>query len=367
MAMGNCTLIRAVQVVLTAVMCCVAAGPASSVTAQEPVRNLVVGVKAAAPFAIQDADGRWSGISVELWRSIARDLGYRFELRDTTLEGVLQGVADGTYDVGLGALTITAERESALDFTQPFYVTGLGIAVPASADVGWLGVIRQFLSLSFLRVVLGLTVLLLVVGALVWFFERRHNEEQFDQRPLRGVGSGIWWSAVTMTTVGYGDKAPQSYAGRIIGLIWMFTGVIIISSFTAAITSSLTVGKLQGPVQGPSDLPNPRVGAVRSSTSADYLSGNRVGFTSYDTAVDGLRALERGELQALVYDMPILRYEIASRQINGVRVLPNAFEEQYYGIALGPSSALREEIDRALLARITSPGWEALLSRYLGR
>jgi CubicO group peptidase (beta-lactamase class C family) len=49
---------------------------------------------------------------------------------------------------------------------------------------------------------------------------------------MPGIGIGIWWATVTMTTVGYGDKAPMTPGGRIVGLIWMFVGVITISGFT---------------------------------------------------------------------------------------------------------------------------------------
>ncbi|MFH7563901.1 MULTISPECIES: ion channel [Oceanimonas] len=45
--------------------------------------------------------------------------------------------------------------------------------------------------------------------------------------------------------MGYGDKAPVTFAGRLVGLIWMFAGMIMVASFTAAITSSLTVNNLR--------------------------------------------------------------------------------------------------------------------------
>ena len=70
-----------------------------------------------------------------------------------------------------------------------------------------------------------------------------------------------------MTTVGYGDKAPVTVMGRLIGLIWMFAAIIIISSFTAAIAASLTVSELGSDVENPNDLPNVRVGSYRGCYS----------------------------------------------------------------------------------------------------
>lgn len=56
---------------------------------------------------------------------------------------------------------------------------------------------------------------------------------------------GFWWSAVTMTTVGHGDKSPKTFEGRIISLIRMFAGIILISTDTAFITSTLTIKKME--------------------------------------------------------------------------------------------------------------------------
>ncbi len=107
------------------------------------------------------------------------------------------------------------------DFTHPFHTSGLGIAVLQGKKSSWLAVFNRFFSLEFLRVVLALALLLLFVGLLVWFFEKKKNQEQFGGSALAGVGSGFWWSAVTMTTVRYGDKAPKTFGGRIIGLVWI--------------------------------------------------------------------------------------------------------------------------------------------------
>lgn len=54
---------------------------------------------------------------------------------------------------------------------------------------------------------------------------------------------------VTMTTVGYGVKAPRTPGGRIVALIWMFANIFLVTVSTAAITSSLTVGELSGKVR----------------------------------------------------------------------------------------------------------------------
>src|SRR5262249_23458438 len=64
-----------------------------------------------------------------------------------------------------------------------------------------------------LRIVGGLLALLAVVGTIFWIIERRSNPD-FSGKQIHGWGSGVWLSIVTMTTVGYGDKAPRALGGE---------------------------------------------------------------------------------------------------------------------------------------------------------
>jgi polar amino acid transport system substrate-binding protein len=329
--------------------------------------RLRVGTKEAPPFALKRPDGSWTGISVELWRAVATELGYTFELHEYDLTDLLNHVADGSVDVGVAALTITPEREGRMDFTHPFHVSGLAAAVRADAGSGWLKVLSHFLSVDFLQIVLALAALLLVVGLLLWAFERRENQEHFGGSPAQGIGSSFWWSAVTMTTVGYGDKAPRTLGGRLVALVWMFAGLIVISSFTAAITAGLTVERLGDSIQVPEGLAEAQVGTVPGSTSAAYLDWRQIPFAAFDSPHDALVALREGRLDAVVYDAPILRFAVRHRFGSTLEVLPTTFERQYYGFALPAGSPLREPINRVLLNRITRPDWQTLIQRYLGQ
>lgn len=62
---------------------------------------------------------------------------------------------------------------------------------------------------------------------------------------IKSAEDAIWWSLVTVTTVGYGDKFPVTTEGRIIGTILMFVGVGIFGTFTAYVASWFTAGALQ--------------------------------------------------------------------------------------------------------------------------
>jgi polar amino acid transport system substrate-binding protein len=329
--------------------------------------RLVVGTKVTPPFSMKSPDGAWTGISFDLWHAIEADLGFTSTIvAEPKLQDLFQGVSSGSLDVAIAAVTVTAGREDSLDFSQPYFTTGLGIAVPERHG-GFLSVASGLFSWSFLRIVGLLVLLLFAMGFLAWLFERRRNPEQFGGTARSGLASGFWWAAVTMTTVGYGDKAPATVGGRIVGFIWMFMAIIVISSFTAAIASSLTVSHLETPIHGPEDLAHVSVGTVPGTTSARYLERHHIVFHEFPTVEDALTALAGGEVGAVVYDVPLLKY-LSRRDWPGrISVLPGTFERQAYAIVLPQGSPLREPLNRALLREIQGSGWEDTVASYLGR
>jgi len=343
---------------------------AAHVYGEEPIlpqRKLIVGTKEAPPFSIKTDEGIWKGISIDLWKEIAKELKLQYEFREFDLKDLLEGVKSGSIDAVVAALTMTEEREKIFDFSHPFHVTGLGIAVASKGEKSWFFRIRRFFSTQFLKVVATLTLLLFGIGILVWVVERKRNPQQFGGGILQGIGSAFWWSAVTMTTVGYGDKAPKTSLGRFIAVIWMFTGIIIISSFTAAITLALTVSHFESKVRGPQDLFYVSVATVSDSTSESYLKKKHIDYIDYKTPIEGLNALAEGAVDALVYDSPILKYLINKDFKKKLIVLPKTFEREEYAFALPTGSTLREPINRLLLKKIHEPEWQDKLYFYLGR
>jgi polar amino acid transport system substrate-binding protein len=335
---------------------------------QAEARTFIVGTKEAAPFAMEEPDGTWTGISIDLWDKIARELDITYKLRKfENLQELIEAVEKRQIDIAVAALTITAEREKAFDFTHPFYTTGLSIAVAKKGKQTFLlDMVMRVFSLNFLKAITTLAIVLLLFGLLIWFFERKYNTEQFSKNWIKGIGAGFWWSAVTMTTVGYGDKAPQTLMGRLIAIVWMFAGIIVISGFTAAIASSLTVSHLHSPINGPDDLADVRVGTIKGSTSEAYLKDRRISYVSYMSIDEGLQAIITDDIDAMVYDLPIIRYFIRKQYINKIGVIPQTFKHQQYGIALPAQSPYRERINQVLLDKIYSPLWKDILFKYLG-
>ena len=333
--------------------------------AEAPTAPLKVATRHVPPFAVRRPDGSWEGLSIELWQELSERMGFKFELQEMGLQEMLEAVAEGRADAAVAALTITSEREREVDFSHPFLNSGLGIAVRRDGSSGWIAVGERLISGPFLKLMGGLIGLLLLVGALTWLLERRRNQ-QFGGGPAQGIGSGFWWSAVTMTTVGYGDKAPQTMGGRALAVVWMFTSVILISSFTAGITATLTVGELSGKIQGPEDLAKARSLTLGGSTSEQFLREHRYEYQALPDLRQTLQQLTENGADAVVYDAPILRHLVLQSQGERLKVLPGSFEPQDYGIAFPPGSPLREPINRYLLELLREPLWQDILFRYLG-
>ena len=154
---------------------------------------------------------------------------------------------------------------------------------------------------------------MLVSAVAIYLFERNANPEHFDHGWFKGVAAGMWWAAVTLTTVGYGDKVPKSFGGRMIALVWMFAGLFIIAGFTAAVTSALTLTELRSKINGPAELSRIKVATVEDSTSADYLTSRHIIFAKHPDVDSALKSLAANECDAVVYDAPILRYQGLSK------------------------------------------------------
>ena len=338
----------------------------NAAAAESPDPVLRVGITEVPPFVIKEPDGSWRGISIDLWRTVASNAGYRFELLPMPFERLFPSLEAGQLDVVVGALTMTAEREERVDFSHPFYRAGLAIGVPGSGDKGGLEALKGLLSWQFLSLIVGLAALLMLVGAVLWLFERRNNQEQFGGSPVQGLGSSFWWAAVTMTTVGYGDKAPVTLGGRLVGLVWMFAGLIMVSTFTAAVASMLTVGNLQGGIQGAEDLRRAHVATVEGTSGALYLESQRIRHTSYSTLMDAMRAVQQGVAEAVVYDLPIMQYRNGELGGGGLRLLSGTFENQSYAFALASGSPYRERINLELLRALGDDDWRKVQRLYLG-
>jgi ABC-type amino acid transport substrate-binding protein len=294
-------------------------------------------------------------------------LGVEFEWREYESLGELKGaIARGEVDV-LPALAMTAEHEVIVDFSHPYYRSGSAIAVRMEgAGNDWLGVVRSIFSWNVLGAIGFLVLLWITAGVALWLCERRRNDAVSSDGPLRGVEHGVWWAVVTMTTVGYGDVAPKTMGGRIVAAIWMLTSIVLIASFTAKITTSLTVDALHGKIRGLQDLAGVRVGALAETESLTFLNQRGIGALPIQSTREGLQSIVDDELDAFVFDRAVLAHLVKTEFPAALQVLPDNFDPYYVGIAVLPGSELREPMDRALLQIMADDSWSRSVASYVG-
>lgn len=329
--------------------------------------TLRVGIKVEPPFVIEESGDSYSGLSVDLWLSIAGEEGVSFEFVEYKDHlGLMRALDFKEIDVTINPIHVNEIRLKMFDVTQPFYVSYIGVATTNVKKTQVGNFLRNFFSFRFFRIVAFLILIIFVFGTILWLVERKQNRRQF--RPgLIGLFDGLWWSAVTITTVGYGDKAPKTRLGRIIAIVWMLTAIVIISGFTASIASTLTVQSLGRTIEDLEDMRNSgNIGSIYASSSEAFLKNNNISIQElYPDIEQALYALSAQYIEVLVYDKTVLDYSISQLQLSKkVSLLQVSFNQQYRSFFLPRNSPHHSWINPLLVRRINEASWTELLKKY---
>ncbi|PPK86197.1 amino acid ABC transporter substrate-binding protein (PAAT family) [Neolewinella xylanilytica] len=330
----------------------------STLSAQDTLR---IGVAHFPPYTFQDDGGHWNGMAVELWRHVAGEARMIYQMMPYSKDdSLLAALEREEVDLVL-AMPISARAEAQVDFTQAFHRSALALALPPTNSL-W-SVVTGLFTLQFLYIVIGLSALLLIVGSLVYFLERRSNDDQFGgERSLwQGIGSGFWWAGVTMTTIGYGDKAPTSLPGRAVAMLWMLVALAVTSSLTAAIISATNASNV---IEFPRELKQKSVGVVKDSPAAEFLQSRKQTFTPFQDVQEGLLALDRDEIEVLVHDATALHHQSRVNPNLRAYVQETDARPEAYAFAVRENSPLYEPINQAVIAITTTSAWRTVVDSY---
>ncbi len=316
------------------------------------------------PFAIKKPDGSWTGISIELWRRLADELNLEYEFREYDMPQIVARLQAGELDAAIAAISITADRDQRFDFSHAYYSTGLGVAVPRRETISFWRFIARLFTARFFAISAGLVILAMVAGMIFWKLERRKNEGLFGGRAKEGVGLGLWWSTIML--LGHKGIIPATATARLLALLVMITSTIAVSALTGVITSAMTVARIGHVVRHPDDLRHLRIATVSDSTSVQYLQRRHLAYREHDVVSDALQSLAKGEAEAVVFDLGMLKYQTKTQFADSIEVLPIQFNVQQYAIGLTPNSDLRRKLNQVLLEVTASDEWADILYRYLG-
>lgn len=325
-----------------------AAAPAAATT---PGKVRVV-TRNLEPFSFE-SEGKRVGYAAELWDELAKATGLEYEIQVVgSAQEIIDAIQNQKADIGVGAISVTSKREEVIDFSQPFYESGLQILVPGGggsyADQIF-GLLKNLLNLKLIGAFLLLLVTMLIISHLVWRYEHKVNTDQWPEDYKAGLWESFWWTISTLLVGGADNKGPVGVGGRIIAIIWMLLSIVLVSLLTASFTTTLTVNSLKGDINGPNDLPGRSVATVQGSTAETWLNEKGAKVKPFPDVAACIAALKGGAVQAVVYDAPILRYEAAKTDDSSLQMVGQMFERQNYAFALQQDSDLRERLNQALL------------------
>jgi polar amino acid transport system substrate-binding protein len=339
--------------------------PAPSVRAQPAQQPVRVAIKPLDPFVMRQGE-TYSGFSVDLWREIAIRNNWRtdFQWVETVGDQIAE-VENGRVDAAVAGISMTPEREERVEFSYPIFSAGLQVMTAIGKESPVADVVDTFFSPALLRILAFIALTIVLAGHVIWLVQRA-REPSWPDGYFRGVWEGIWVAGTTLVTSDVGDHAPRRIVTRVVALLWMFFAVIIIAYFTAAATSSLTVKKIQGGVGGPDDLPGKRVVSVGGSTASEWLRDHGIVHQDVTSVDEAYPLLTDGEVDAIVYDAPVLQYHALHEGKGRLAVAGPVFNREDYGIALPPGSPLRKAINLTLLEIRADGTYQRLYNHWFG-
>ncbi|KAE8707179.1 Glutamate receptor 3.1 [Hibiscus syriacus] len=260
-------------------------------------------------------------------------------------------ITAGVFDAAIGDIAIITNRTKMADFTQPYIESGLVVVAPV-----WRKNSNAFAFLRpFTRRMWAVTaIFFLLVGTVVWILEHRLNDE-FRGPPRRQVVTLLWFSFSTWFFAH--RENTVSVLGRIVLIIWLFVVLIINSSYTASLTSILTVQQLTSPIKGIGTLVASKhpIGYQQGSFARNYLidelkidPSRLVALNSPDECAKALKdGPHKGGVAAMVDDRAYIELFLSTRC--EFSIVGQEFTKNGWGFAFPRDSPLAVDMSTAIL------------------
>ena len=343
--------------------------PLSAQSLQQKTDSLRVGVAGTAPFVFMDkGNPAPQGISVNIWNQIASDLSWNYQYKSyKTVNLALDALKKGDLDLVVGPVTINSQRLNSFKFSQPFYQSSLAIVYKQGEFSIW-NVFKLLFSFKLLIAIGIFLVILAIVGTFLWLAERKASPEQFSSEPAKGIGTGMWLAIVTMSTTGYGDKAPITLMGRIIAGTWMVVSIISATSMIAGIASVLTFSNFQSvDIKNIEQLNGKKVATISGSPSVTFLKEYNIRIKAVEDLNEAMKMLQNKQVDAIVYDRPQLMYYINNHKDEDLEIATAEYYQQGYGFAFPKESDLIFDVNRTLLELAEAQEISQITEEYLGK
>ncbi|XAR49808.1 hypothetical protein NMG60_11003955 [Bertholletia excelsa] len=275
----------------------------------------------------------------------------------------------GNFDAVVGDVTILRNRTEYVDFTLPYTESGVSMVVPIKDDQKG----NAWIFMKPLTADLWLTTgaFFIFTGFVVWVLEHRVNKA-FRGPPRQQVGMMLWFSFSTLVFA-HREKVINNLT-RFVVIVWVFVVLVLTSSYTASLTSMLTVAKLQPTVTDIKDL-------IKNGEYVGYQQGSFVDgllknmkfdpskFKNYSTIEQYDEALTKGSrnggVAAIVDELPYLRIFLKKYCKKYILVGPTNRTEGF-GFAFPKGSPLVADVSKAILDVIEGGKMLLLEREWLG-
>ena len=300
------------------------------------------------------ADEELSGFSIVLWEAMADELELDYELDLLSFDEKLDAIRTKRADVAIGCISVSAERERDMDFTHALTTNGFSAASLIEASL-----IPSFSDES-LKMLLVLLLFVIFFAHLMWWSE--HGQSAISDHYFPGVFQSIWFSLVTMSTVGYGDIAPQRWLGRISAALLILTGVTAFGVIFSQFAADAIGQRAANPVHSISDLRTYVIGTKEGTAAEIYLNSLGVETKAHGHLVEATEAMRDGDVDVVMHDTLAITHLVQHSE--DLVMTGPGFSPHYIGIALQESSPLRESINAALLKLQSDGRYQAVHDRW---
>uniref|UniRef100_H0YR49 Glutamate receptor n=1 Tax=Taeniopygia guttata TaxID=59729 RepID=H0YR49_TAEGU len=336
-----------------------------------------------------EGNERYEGYCVELAAEIAKHVGYHYRLEivrdgkygardpDTkTWNGMVGELVYGRADVAVAPLTITLVREEVIDFSKPFMSLGISIMIkkPQKSKPGvfsFLDPLAYEIWMCIVFAYIGVSVVLFLVSRFSPYEWHTEECEEGRDQPANeqtnefGIFNSLWFSLGAFMQQGC-DISPRSLSGRIVGGVWWFFTLIIISSYTANLAAFLTVERMVSPIESAEDLAKQTeiaYGTLEAGSTKEFFRRSKIAvfekmWTYMKSAEPSVfvRTTEEGMIRvrkskgkyAYLLESTMNEYIEQRKPCDTMKVGGN-LDSKGYGIATPKGSALRNPVNLAVL------------------
>ncbi|KAM8997570.1 glutamate receptor 3 isoform 2-T2 [Ara ararauna] len=338
-----------------------------------------------------EGNERYEGYCVDLASEIAKHVGIKYKLsivgdgkygaRDPETKiwnGMVGELVYGRADIAVAPLTITLVREEVIDFSKPFMSLGISIMIkkPQKSKPGvfsFLDPLAYEIWMCIVFAYIGVSVVLFLVSRFSpyeWHLEDSNEEPRDPQNPPDppnefGIFNSLWFSLGAFMQQGC-DISPRSLSGRIVGGVWWFFTLIIISSYTANLAAFLTVERMVSPIESAEDLAKQTeiaYGTLDSGSTKEFFRRSKIAvyekMWSYmksaepsvftKTTADGVARVRKSKGKfAFLLESTMNEYIEQRKPCDTMKVGGN-LDSKGYGVATPKGSALRNAVNLAVL------------------